>query len=127
MSIFEQSKKDLASIIQNSNDFGQQITIKTPTSSENLDLVGFHTKHHTAYDLDGAMVNSKNASIAISEKSLIDANYPYRNSNQEINMIAHLVDVVDSSGIVKNYIVREMFPDESLGLIVLILGDYEII
>jgi hypothetical protein len=36
----------------------------------------------------------------------------------------HKVAVADSTGVVKNYVVREQYPDETIGLIVLILGTY---
>jgi len=40
-------------------------------------------------------------------------------------MKGFLIDVSDSTFLVKKYIVTESYPDESLGLIILILGDYE--
>lgn len=125
MNLFDQSKIDANIILTNANEFGQEITLITPDAVTSLNLRGFHTKHHTAFDLDGAMVNSKNATVAISEKTLIEESYPYRDSTQEINLKNHLVNVKDSSDIVKNYIIREQYPDERLGVIVLILGDYE--
>jgi hypothetical protein len=68
-------------------------------------------------------VNTKNAHIAISEKFLSDASYPYRNLSGEVSLKNHRIAVADSTGLVKNYVIREIFPDETIGLIVCILGD----
>jgi hypothetical protein len=39
-------------------------------------------------------------------------------------MTGHVVNVKDSTGIVKNYVVLQNWPDETIGLITFILGDY---
>jgi hypothetical protein len=36
----------------------------------------------------------------------------------------HLVNVKDSTGNLRNYVIMENFPDETLGMITCILGDY---
>ena len=46
-------------------------------------------------------------------------------SIEEVDLIQHKVNFADSTGVVKNYIVRENIPDENLGLITLWLGDYK--
>ena len=125
MSIFEQSKKDMRQITEDLNGFGQEFTITNPNGGQTVDLKGFHTKHHIGYDEDGMMVNSKTASIAFSEKQLTEASYPVRNADEEVDILDHLIDSKDSSGVTKKYIIRQMFPDEYLGLIVCILYDYE--
>jgi len=71
-------------------------------------------------------VNSKNARATIDEDVLVANGYPVRNANKEIALKSHLVSFKDSSGEVKNYFVRESFPDETIGMICLILGDYKL-
>jgi hypothetical protein len=127
MGLFEQAQKDFQSITQNLNEFGQSFKIINPDGGQEVDLIGFHTKHHIGYDLDGVMINSKNASVAFSEQLLVDASYPVRNANKEVAIVNHLINATDSSGLVKNYIIQEIYPDEYLGNIVCILGDYETI
>lgn len=75
----------------------------------------------------GVVVNTKNASVVVSEGSLRSANpnYPIRNDKSEVKMIGHKVNVKDSTGTTRNYIVQENIPDEALGLITLILGDFQ--
>lgn len=119
MSLLDTIKADIESITSNSNDFGVSITIISPTNVSTT-LTGIHTKHHLGIDTDGNMVNSKKASIAFSEKFL-----SCRNSNEEVSLTNYRVEVKDSTGIAKNYIVQQWFPDETIGLIVCILEDYD--
>jgi hypothetical protein len=124
MGLIEQAQIDIREITSNLNDFGVAMKLIAPNLTE-LDLVGLHTKHHLGYDQDGKMVNTKNAHVSFSEDILVDASYPYRNASGEVNLKGHKVIVKDSTRNDVEYIIREWFPDETIGLIVCILGDYE--
>jgi len=104
--------------------FQEVITLSTPDKMTSITVTGYATKHHIGIDTDGLPVNTKNVHIALNEDDLVAQNYPVRNNKQEVRLRTHLVDVVDSTGIVKNYVINEVFPDETLGLIVCVLGDY---
>lgn len=106
--------------------FEEDITLIAPNGGPTLETKGWATKHWINFESDGNPINSKNAHICIDETLLTEAGYPLRNSDQEVHLKNHRVAVKDSSGIVKNYIVNEWFPDETLGLIVCILGDYQV-
>lgn len=121
MSILDKAKADNLFITGNSSDFGIPIHLKAQDATE-IDVVGLHTKHHTGFDEIGQRINSKTASVAINENLLV--NFPVRNSNNEVAMLGCLVNCADSTGNIRNFIVQENYPDEALGLIVLILGDY---
>lgn len=124
MGILDQARLDMQQITGNTSDFGVSISFTAPTS-ETATVVGFHTKHHMAYTEEGERINHKTASVAVSETALTDLNYPTRNASDEVNFEGHLVSVPDSTGSVKQYVCEQYFPDEALGLIVLILGDYD--
>lgn len=133
MGLIEDAIQDAADFTSNSDEFGVSIALVAPTG-ETATINGFSTKHHLKLDKDsGMVVNSKNASVAISERKLLEINpdYPIRNNNpasdhyQEVQMRDNKVDVADSSGVVKKFICIEVFSDEALGLIILILGDYK--
>ena len=125
MGLIEQAQQDLIDITTDLNGFGLSIILTAP-NLQVVNIVGIHHKHHLGIDTDGNAVNSKKSHCAISEKSILTANslYPIRNANGEVNLRGHKLSVIDSTQIVKNYIIKEWFPDESLGLIVVILGDY---
>jgi hypothetical protein len=106
--------------------FEEDIILKTPNGLNQLSLTGFATKHWISFDSDGLLVNSKNAHVTIDENYLVSQGYVVRNSKGEISLLKHLVSFVDSSGVIKNYVVKSNYPDETLGLIVLILEDYKV-
>ena len=105
--------------------FQENISIETPDGSTNVNITGLATKHHIFFDTDGTVMNGKNAHINIVESQLSDLNYPVRDSNGEVNLINHVVNVADSSGVIKRFIIKENHPSETFGLIVCILGDLE--
>lgn len=129
MGLIERAQQDAKTFTTNTNDFGVSITLTKPADVSNpevsVTVVGYHTKHHTSWDPEsGEVVDGKRAHITVSEEALTDEGYPTRNSDQEVAMVGHRVTVSDSSGVSKNYVVRQTFPDETLGLIVMILGDF---
>lgn len=105
--------------------FEEDITLITPDGNTTLETTGFVSKHWINFDTDGAAVNSKNAHITIDEDKLSSANYPVRNSINEVSLLGHRINTKDSTNTVRNYIVIEQFPDETLGLIACILGDFQ--
>lgn len=124
MGLLEQAKQDIQEITTDLDEWGVEMTLTAPTS-ETITLNGLHTKHHMAVEADtNKQVNSKNAHISISEQLLIDGNYPYTQDG-EVMLNGHKVVVKDSTGTECTYVIRESFPDRTIGLIVCILGDFE--
>lgn len=117
------AKKD-AKLYVKEGGFQEDILLSTPSGSVTLATTGFATKHHISFDTDGTSINAKNAHICIDEEALQLAGYPVR-VDEEVNLLNHRVTFKDSSGVDKKYIVKENFPDETLGLIVCVLGDFE--
>lgn len=106
--------------------FEELITLKSADGLAILELTGFVSKHWINFDTEGNATNSKNAHITIDEDVLKTAGYPYKNADNEVYLRKHKVSTPDSSGDVKEYVILEWLPDETLGLIVCILGDYEL-
>jgi hypothetical protein len=109
--------------LTNNGGFGVSLTL-TPLSGSAKTIKGFMAKHHTTVDTDGFVVNSKNARVTIVEKNLTDVGYVVRNAKNEVDLRQHKVDFIDSTGILKHFIVKENWPDETLGVITCQLGDY---
>lgn len=124
MNLIDQAKADIEQITSNMDDFAVEIIFTAP-NEQTATISGLHTKIHLGVDTDGLPVNSKKAHISISEKFLTDAGYPVRNASGEVNLRNHLVSVKDSTGTAKTYRVMEIFPDETIGLITCMVGDYE--
>jgi len=137
MGLIAQAKADIEKITSNLNEWAVPITFVVPGGTFDLTfdprlndtmmvtLNGLHTKHHLGITEDQRRVNTKNASVTVSEKFFDDAGYVVRDSKHEVAMRDHQVAVKDSTGTVCFYVVREWFPDETVGLIVFILGDLE--
>lgn len=119
MSILTRARTDFKRFTEDTAGFGVAITLIR--GGTEYALSGLHTKHHISIDENGAPVNSKNASITIMESTLSAAGFPIRNAEDEVQLIDTQVRVKDSTGNVKNYVITEHFPDETVGNIVCIL------
>lgn len=137
MGLLDQAKADIEAITSNLNEWASSLTLLVPGATFDytfdntfangqITLHGLHTKHHMAVEVEtGKQVNSKNAHCSFSEKFLTDAGYPVRDNSGEVYLKNHRVAVKDSTGVVKEYVILQWFPDETIGLIVCILGDFE--
>lgn len=125
MGLIDQIKKDSESVTMNGGAVGWGVEQNwTSPTNQQVKIIGLHVKHHMGIDTDGNVINSKNASVTFSEKSMIDVGYNIR-VNGEVNLKKHKVSVKDSTGNVYNYMVKTWLPDETLGLITCILSAYE--
>lgn len=97
----------------------------TSPMNQQVSIIGVHVKHHTAFDENGNVVNSKIASATFSEKAMIDVAYNIRNAGGEVYLEKHKVFIKDSTGVIYKYMVKTWLPDETLGLITCILTSYE--
>jgi len=126
MGLTEQIQQDLLAITTNANDFGVSLTFTAPTSPVIVvTTTGTAKRHHLEFDEMGMVKgNSLNATCTISELALRALSYPVRNTNGDVTFKGHLVTWTDITGSAITYAINEWFPDETTGLIVLILGDY---
>lgn len=99
----------------------------TSPLNQQVTIIGVHVKHHISYDDQGNIINTKNASATFSEQAMINVAYSIRNSEGEVNMDKHKVEIKDSTGMVYKYMVKpgSWMPDETLGLITCILAAHE--
>jgi len=114
---------DIKSITQSSNDFGLLLEFTAPNGTT-ASINGLATRHHFSLTTDGLPVNSRNVHCSFSESALAAKGYPIR-INGEVNLRGHLVAWTDNTGTKKTYVVNEWFPDDLVGLIVCLLGDYK--
>jgi hypothetical protein len=106
------------------NEMGFETPITFTKDSNTSIINGLGLIHHLTFDTDGNAVNSKNAHITVCEAALLDAGFITRTEKNEVYMRDVLISFFDSTGLVKTYIVKENYHDESLGLILLTLGMY---
>lgn len=125
MGLLAQARQDIAAITTDLEGFGVSMLLVAP-NGETATVTGLHSKRRLAVLLNGEAVNSKVAHVSFSEAVVLAANpdYPIRRG-LEVNLFDHKVTVKDSTNTDCTYVLREWFPDETLGLITCILGDYE--
>ena len=126
MGLTEQIQQDLLAITTNANDFGISLTFTAPTSPVTVvTTTGTAKRHHLEFDEMGMVKgNALNATCTVSELALRALSYPVRNIDGKVTFKDHLVAWTDVTGSPITYIVNEWYPDETTGLIVLILGEY---
>lgn len=123
MSLFDRAKMDIEQITSDPDGWTEEVQFIAPTG-ETTTIRCIKSKIHLGVDSDGNAINSRRGHISFSEKFLNDANYPLR-TNGEVNLRRHRVKLKDSTGAVNDWIIREWFPDETVGLITCMLVDYE--
>lgn len=96
----------------------------TPAGGQPVSVNCLAMKHHNSVDTDGMPINSKNVHASFSESNLTGLGLNVRDTNGEVNMRNWILTYPDSSETDKSYIVKETMPDETVGIIVCILGDY---
>ena len=117
------ARNDIKNIVEKGR-FQEDIILTHPSGAPVVNITGIHTKHWIQYDGEGNQYNGKNAHITISEKTLVDLGYPTRNQKTgNIDLKNHKVSVKDSSNVVKKYVITQVNPTETFGLIICILGD----
>lgn len=124
MSLLDQARSDLHKQSTNNKEWAQAVAFTSPLG-QYVTVNCLANKHHVSVNEMGVAVNGKNASVIVTEKALIDAGYTVRNASNEVALIGHKVQWADSSGTSCSYQVSQTYPDETLGLIVCILGDFK--
>ena len=124
MNLIDRARYDTQRITSNlNNGFGVSMTLIAPGGAT-ATVIGLHTKHWLSVDTEGNQVDSKNAHASFAEKFLKEVNYPLRNGQGEVDLSKHKLKVKDSTGVEWTYVIERSFPDETVGLIVCILGDF---
>lgn len=106
--------------------YENNITLSTPDGATTITTTGLATEHFINFVTDGLDANTKNAHITISEADLIAKNYPYTNSSNEVLMRDHRVTVAHAQRGNMEYVITEQFPNATTGLIVCILGLWQV-
>lgn len=105
--------------------FSAEITFTNLDESETVVVNGLISKHNLSINPDtGLPVNSKNVHISVTESVLIDAGYTTRNASNDISLTSHKVSFTDASGSDFTFLIEDVMPSETLGLIVCTLGSY---
>ncbi len=121
MGIRDLAKADAQDITTDLNGWAANITITKPGEAAAV-IQGLHSKIHLNMDSEGNVVSTKKATVSFSEGALP---WSIRYANQEVDLYDFIYEVADSTGVVKKYSSKLWLPDELVGLIVVMLDNYE--
>jgi len=122
MDLLALAKRDMERFSR--GEFSVACTVKSPTGIT-VQSRAWGSSHFLSVDASGMPINAKNVHITIGEISLTEQGYKTRNGKGEVDLIGHQISFKNSAGLMRDYIINETYPDETLGMIVCILGDYE--
>lgn len=119
------AREDYAAIV-GTGEFSVQCTFTSLGATPQTAVVsGLFAEHHNSINTDGLPVNSKNTRLTIVESSLTALGYTTRNAQNRVSLTKHKVVVKDINGVNRSYVVNEILPDNHIGGITLILGDFQ--
>ena len=126
-SILERARNDWERFSQSSFDL--DLTFTTPDGSQTGTIKGIGTRAtQTFLETDGQQVIGEIVHIGFKEKLLKEANpaYPIRNADQLVAINNHRVDFEDSNGLLRNYVIKQVYPDSTVGMIMCDCADFKI-
>lgn len=128
MSLLDIARRD-AKFITTSTEGGFAVeAVLIDQNGVSATINGLHKKTWLNYDNDRAtMVDMKLGHFDFAESVLTEAapTYSIRNSDGEVHMFNHRVTLPDARGTQITYLIKEWYPDETLGLIVCMLADLD--
>lgn len=128
MNLYDRAKRDVQRYTTDEKGWAESLLLSTPDGLITATFAALKSKVHLNVDGDGNLVNSRKSHITISEPALLAANptYPIRNAGGEVDIKGHKVSLKDSTGTINTFIINQAFPDETIGLIVCILGSIDV-
>lgn len=118
--ILLQARKDAEKFVS-SGGFEADIIISKGTDV--LATKGLTTGHTMRFDNEGNAVISKSFHVNIPENSFKQANYPYKNNKGRIDLRDHKIQLSDEVGNITYWVINEVLPNATTGLIPCILGE----
>ena len=120
--LLARARQDAKKIVTNLG-FQNDVFLINPLSMAFIQLKGLTSKHWLQLDSDGSPINAKNVHLNLIEKDIQELGFETRGKNGNINLLDYYVIVQDSTNNYKKYQVKEVYPNESLGMIIFILGN----
>ena len=125
MGLLEQAQFDIKRITSSQSGFTKSVTFISKDNLQTATIFTLFSKVHLWSDTDGNAVNTKKGHISFAESLLTDLGYTTRNATGQCILKDHTVKVNDSTGKQTQHVIKEVFPDETIGLIVCLLSEYE--
>ena len=127
MGLMDQILQDVKRITTDaSGGFAIPVTFLSKDGLSTVTVNVIHSRIHLAVNTEGEFVNMQKAHISVSELALNEAGYTTRDSNNNCILKDHRVTLTDiTTKVSTKFIIKQVFPDETTGLIVCILNDFK--
>lgn len=102
--------------------FEVDVNLKATNDTE-ANVKGIASKIYAGVDTDGQLMKGAKVHVTFIEADLPD--YPLRNSGGEVDLERHIITLKFANGVDQKFMVSESYPDETIGNITCILGDYD--
>ncbi|MCH9620999.1 MAG: hypothetical protein S4CHLAM20_04130 [Chlamydiia bacterium] len=124
MSLLDRARKDWLRHTSGEDGFGVDITFHNQPSPFVV-IRGIGMAHHMSEDTEGHVINTRNSHISFSEKLANDSGIITRNNKGEVDLEGVKISFLDSSNTLRKYSIKQVFPDETVGVIYCVLNSYE--
>lgn len=125
MGLMDQAKADIKRISSDLNGFARSLSFVSKDGSQSATINGLHSNINLWMNTQGEAVTTSKVHISFSESLLNDMNYTTRDADNKCLLKDHLVTVVDGTGKAVKYVIDQVWPDDTVGFIVCLLGAYE--
>lgn len=122
--ILDLARQQLSRHTKDENSWSIPISFTSANGLQTASVVGVSSKQSMYMDITNYQFQNKNAHIRIVTKDIVDANpmFPIRNIYGEIDMNGCIANCKDSSDNTIKYKVVQTLPNETLGVIILLLN-----
>lgn len=124
MGLLDRARADARKILGDLAGWATMLTFTHPLGEITTINGTFFKRTLAVMTGDGTPSNARQVHITFAEAEMIESYYDIRNAEGKVDMQGHLVSCADSTGVTHTYIIREWHPDETLGIIRCMLGDY---
>ena len=91
-----------------------------------ISVKGLTSKHHFNIDPQtGIPVSSLNAHLTVNEQVMIEAGITTRNSDDNFILKSKKISWTDAAGKTVIYVINEVFPSETFGMVVMTVGKWQ--
>jgi hypothetical protein len=125
MGLLDRARKDARKILGDLAGWATMLTFTSPGGEVTTINGTFFKRNVAVLSGDGTPSNARQIHITFAEAEMIAAYYDIRNTAGVVDLQDHLVSCADSTGVAHSYVIREWHPDETLGIVRCMLGDYE--
>lgn len=125
MGLLARARADARTILSDLNGWATVLTFESPSGEFAVINGTFFKRTIPVLGQDGTAMNARQIHITFAEADMIASYYEIRNAAGKVHMQDHKVTCADSTGLLTKYIVREWHPDETLGIVRCMLGDFQ--